>query len=84
MQHLERGPQPPRRAGELQSIARARHHDVGQQQIDLRVAFEDRHRAVAVVGLQHLVVLIGQEEADDLAHIEIVFDQQNDRARRHA
>ncbi len=68
--------------GELEPVDAARHPDIGDQQIDPMLP-QKADRLVAVRRGEHVIALIRQRRADDLADLGLVVDQQYRVRPRH-
>ena len=77
IEDLEVGAPRPQRSGQCRS-AHVRHHDVGDEEIDVAAAsVELLERVAAIGGLHHGMTGLTEETGEEGADIGVVFDQQH-------
>src|SRR5579864_5189948 len=64
-------------ARELVAIELARHHDIGEQQIDMRAGLEHANRGVGVLGFPNDVAEIDELADDGATHRGVVLDHEH-------
>ncbi len=77
VENAERRTAPARLVGELRSL-QSRHHDVGEEQLDLAdVGVEHLEGARTILGEQHLMAVAGENTAHDVTDRVIVLGDQD-------
>ena len=69
--------------GELPATYRSRHHDVGEQQIDLGAPLQDHQSLGAVLRQKHGVAEIFQHRCHRSSHYLVVVDDEHGLGTRH-
>ncbi len=82
---FEIGPLKPQPLRQFAAIHVAGHHEVGEEQIDIRfVLLPDHSGIVAAAGLQNPVSMFLKNAGDEFAHGALILDEQNSfRAAAH-
>src|SRR5271163_1959091 len=76
-QHGNSGHLPLRLAGKFRSPQGARHHDIGEEQVDRGAAFDNNQSAVGIFRSQHIIAQFRQHFRCRHPYILVVLDKQN-------
>ena len=76
-QNGRRGPQPGDQGRQFHAIQRARHHHVGEQQVDRPAGGDDPQRLFRVLRLDHPIAEFAELASGDLAQFRVVLHQQD-------
>ena len=81
-QHGDVGPTSLRQRRQFDGRNRPRHHDIGEQQIEARVPFQDGRRHVGILRGNDPVAPAGKHVDHRMPHLVVVFDDQHTFAAR--